>query len=114
MRPATQGSATTRCNHEFVAGWLVAKSYPVSSFAYWRYPIIDRSATVGRSPITKGAVSLGQTKGTVAICVGIDWRGPQSSEDTGSGSKVNRLIGEFLGQVCQPSTLRIVIVRDKE
>ena len=36
--------------------------------------------------------------GTVAICVGIDWRGLRSGKDTGSGSKVNRLIGEFLGQ----------------
>jgi len=35
--------------------------------------------------------------GTVAICVGIDWRDLRSGEDTGSGSKVNRRIGEFLG-----------------
>src|SRR5205807_2325040 len=27
-----------------------------------------------------------------------DWRGLRSDEDTWSGSKVNRLIGEFLGQ----------------
>jgi hypothetical protein len=27
-----------------------------------------------------------------------DWRGPRLDEDTWSGSKVNRLIGEFLGQ----------------
>jgi hypothetical protein len=28
-----------------------------------------------------------------------DWRGLRLDEDTWSGSKVNRLIGEFLGQV---------------
>ena len=27
-----------------------------------------------------------------------DWRGLRSNEDTWSGGKVNRLIGEFLGQ----------------
>ena len=27
-----------------------------------------------------------------------DWRGLRSDEDTSSGSKVNRLLGEFLGQ----------------
>src|SRR5690348_493341 len=51
--PRQPGSAPTRCNHTFTAGWLAAKSYPVSWFGYWRYPIIDRSTTVGRSPITK-------------------------------------------------------------
>ncbi|HME71856.1 MAG TPA: hypothetical protein VKM54_18595, partial [Myxococcota bacterium] len=47
---------------------------------------------------TLGEALCAFANGTVAICVGIDWRGLRSGEDTGSGSKVNRLIGEFLGQ----------------
>jgi hypothetical protein len=31
-----------------------------------------------------------------------DWRGLRLGEDTWSGSKVNRLIGEFLGQALPP------------
>src|SRR6516162_8071655 len=38
-------------------------------------------------------------RGAVAMCVGIWlWRGLRSHEDIGLGGKINRLVGELLGQ----------------
>jgi hypothetical protein len=47
--------------------------------------------------ITAGAFSFGFLV-LSRFVLEFDWRGLRSDEDTWSGSKVNRVIGEFLGQ----------------
>ena len=49
-------------------------------------------------PISEGKLISSQIRVPSRFVLEFDWRGLRLDEDTWSGSKVNRLIGEFLGQ----------------
>src|SRR5437764_11255355 len=62
---------------------------------------LDQLATTTTSasaPISSGEKLTAAVPVPSRFVLEFDWRGLRSDEDTWSGSKVNRLIGEFLGQ----------------
>src|SRR5258708_5148439 len=94
MRAASTGSSPgdEALEKNSSGGTLRARLKRTSMVAYDPMEI----ATWGGCPVRK--TTRKPVRVPSRFVLEFDWRGLRSDEDTWSGSKVNRLIGEFLGQ----------------